>query len=216
MRTVLRYVIGYALGVGLFFGALPLALVSLSRSLDPILGTATAGLPSPRTALALVLAAVGFVFSLGSNASLLFVGRGGPTDGFGVAVSPRTRNLVTTGLYRYTRNPMVFGTNLVYLALVVYLGSLSGLLALALFVAALVPYLRWTEERRLQTDFGEGYLAYRRRTPLLFPWLPSSKDEPRALSSDCLERPTVGPETSDMGRSSARGVFVASGSAFRR
>jgi protein-S-isoprenylcysteine O-methyltransferase Ste14 len=160
---------GYAVGIGIFYGILPFCLISLSRGLDPILGTATTALPGPRAALALALCAVGLVFAVGSNAALLFQGHGGPTDGFGISVSPRTRILVTSGLYRCTRNPMVFGTNLVYLAIVVYLGSASGLVVLALFISILIPYLRWAEERRLLADFGDEYLRYRQRTPLLFP-----------------------------------------------
>ena len=128
--------------------------------IDPILGTATAALPGrSRRFLLSSSRAVGLVFAVGSNAALLFQGQGGPTDGFGIAVSPRTRHLVTTGLYRYTRNPMVFGTNLVYLAIVVHLGSVSGLVVLALFVSVLIPYLRWAEERRLLADFRRGVSA---------------------------------------------------------
>jgi protein-S-isoprenylcysteine O-methyltransferase Ste14 len=182
MRTVLRYLIGYAVGVGIFYGILPFCLVSLSRGLDPILGTATSAIPGPRAVLALALCAVGLVFAMGSNAALLFQGQGGPTDGFGIAVSPRTRILVTSGLYRYTRNPMVFGTNLVYLSIVVHLGSVSGLVVLALFISVLIPYLRWAEERRLLADFGQEYLHYRQRTPLLIPGFRRSDDEVGAAS----------------------------------
>jgi protein-S-isoprenylcysteine O-methyltransferase Ste14 len=169
MSTIVRHLVGYAVGIGIFWLAIPLGFLRLAQAVDPRLGTGVTACAATRLGLALVLAAVGLVFALGSNVALLFVGHGGPADGFGVAVSPRTRRLVTTGLYRVTRNPMVFGMNLLYLALVLYLGSVSGLVALSLFVTALRPYLRWAEERRLLKDFGAEYVRYRQQTPLLFP-----------------------------------------------
>ncbi len=172
MLTIVRYVVGYTFGFGLFWVSIPLALHTLARVVDPGLGTAVTALPALRLGLAFALAFIGLFFALGSNVALLFVGRGGAADGCGVAISPRTRHLVTTGLYRFTRNPMVLGMSLLYLALVVYLGSGTGLVAWSLFLAGLVPYLRWAEERRLLKDFGAEYLRYRARTPLIFPWWP--------------------------------------------
>lgn len=204
MERLLRHVLGLALGTGLFFVGIPAAFVALAHHVDPELGTAVAALPTTRTAIALVFAAVGLAFAASSNVWLVLVGRGGPADGFGVAVSPRTRHLVTTGPYRFTRNPMVFGMNLVYLALVVYLGSPTGLVALVLFVAALIPYLRWAEEERLLEDFGEEYLRYRRCTPLLLPVFPGAgwggEDSGAASLSPDVEARRI--------RSSARGVFA--------
>ncbi|MBN2371966.1 MAG: isoprenylcysteine carboxylmethyltransferase family protein [Vicinamibacteria bacterium] len=174
MISVIRFVVGYAIGISVFLIALPFAFWSISRNIDPLLGTSVAGFTLARSIAALLLFAVGAIFSLGSNLSLALVGRGGPTDGFGVAISPRTQRLVTTGVYRYTRNPMVFGTNLMYLALIVFLGSLAGAVALGLFICVLVPYVHWAEERRLVGDFGDAYLAYREKTSLFVPWPPRS------------------------------------------
>jgi protein-S-isoprenylcysteine O-methyltransferase Ste14 len=195
MRTVLRHLIGYAAGMALFLGLVPIGLVALSRGIDSSFGTAINALPELRFFLALLLVGIGGVYTAGSNAALLFQGRGGPTDGFGIATSPRTRALVTTGLYSQTRNPMVFGTHLIYLAIVVQLGSLGGLIVLAALVSLFIPYLRWAEEARLLADFGEEYRRYAQRTPLLFPW-----PRRRRGGSDAGHERT--------GRGHARGVLV--------
>ena len=74
-------------------------------------------------------------------------------------------NLVDTGIYRRTRNPMYVG---VAAALFGYAAFLSH--PLALFVALLFPaYIHRfqiaPEERALDRVFGEAYEAYKKRVP---------------------------------------------------
>jgi protein-S-isoprenylcysteine O-methyltransferase Ste14 len=171
MKSAIHYAIGYIVGFSIFIVGIPLGLLSLSRNVDPSLGTLVTAFPLARIAVALVLFAVGVVFAIGSNLALLFIGKGGPVEGFGVAVSPRTKHLVTTGVYRYTRNPMVFGMSLLYIALSIYLGSLVSLTAVVVFVTLLRAIVLIAEERRLLKDFGDEYVQYKNRTPLLVPKL---------------------------------------------
>ena len=68
--------------------------------------------------------------------------------------------LVTTGIYRYTRNPMYLGLLMLLLAFTAYLAvpwALVGPLAFALFIARfqIIP-----EERVLAAKFGDVYRAY--------------------------------------------------------
>jgi len=73
------------------------------------------------------------------------------------------RVLVTTGFYRYTRNPMYLGLITLLLAWVVYLGNYIGLI--------LIPFLMWVltrlqitpEEQALARIFGAQYLNYKNR-----------------------------------------------------
>jgi len=37
------------------------------------------------------------------------MGKGNPADAFNVAIGERTKKLMTSGVYRHTRNPMLFG-----------------------------------------------------------------------------------------------------------
>jgi protein-S-isoprenylcysteine O-methyltransferase Ste14 len=68
--------------------------------------------------------------------------------------------LVTTGIYRTTRNPMYLGLLMLLLAFAAYLAAplaLLGPLAFALFITRfqIIP-----EERVLSAKFGDAYRAY--------------------------------------------------------
>lgn len=73
--------------------------------------------------------------------------------------------LVTSGIYRRTRNPMYLGQALVLFGAMVYLQNLIALLVVPLFLA----YITWLqilpEERALMARFPEAYAQYRHRVP---------------------------------------------------
>lgn len=74
-----------------------------------------------------------------------------------------TTAIVTSGVYRVTRNPMYVGMALVYAAVALALGSP---LALALLPAAVLVIHRGVilrEERYLERKFGDEYRAYKAR-----------------------------------------------------
>ena len=166
---LLRHVLGFAVGLGLFAVAVPIGLYELSTGLDRMLGLERFGPPALRFALALPLLLLGLVFVVWSNLFLLTRGRGGPTDGFGVAISPRTEKLVVSGPYQYSRNPMAFGVLSVYFSISLLLGSIGGLIVLALLSPLFAFYLRRVEEPRLLGDFGEEYEEYRRNVSMIIP-----------------------------------------------
>jgi protein-S-isoprenylcysteine O-methyltransferase Ste14 len=116
-----------------------------------------------------ILMLIGFIFLIWSNLYLFQVGKGGPADAMGVAISPRTKKLVISGPYRYCRNPMVFGAFTVYLSIVIYLNSVAGLIALVILFFCAVIYLKNSEEKRLLKDFGPDYTEYREKVPMIIP-----------------------------------------------
>lgn len=61
------------------------------------------------------------------------------------------------------RNPMYLGFALLLLALAMYLGKLSGLLLVPLFMAYLQHFQIRPEERALQAKFGALFVAYCRQ-----------------------------------------------------
>lgn len=71
--------------------------------------------------------------------------------------------LVASGIYRVTRNPMYLGFALLLLALAMYLGKLSGLLLVPLFMAYLQHFQIRPEERALQAKFGVLFVTYCRQ-----------------------------------------------------
>jgi protein-S-isoprenylcysteine O-methyltransferase Ste14 len=86
-----------------------------------------------------------------------------------VGTSPNPRqipsSLVTTGIYRYTRNPMYGGMLLLYSGAALLAGSVGAVLLLP---AALILLDRWVvvpEERQLGELFGSTFTDYRARVP---------------------------------------------------
>lgn len=72
--------------------------------------------------------------------------------------------LVTSGIYRLTRNPMYLGLFLVLLSAAIGLGHPLALLAAVLFVPYMTRFQIRPEERALRARFGEAFEAYTRRT----------------------------------------------------
>lgn len=73
--------------------------------------------------------------------------------------------LVTEGLYRYTRNPMYVGMLVMLLGWAIYLGSLSPLCILPLFIWVINTQQILPEEAVLTKKFGESYRAYLQAVP---------------------------------------------------
>lgn len=72
-----------------------------------------------------------------------------------------TSALVTTGVYRFTRNPMYVGQAVILLAWAIWLASLPALLGLPAFVLYISRFQIAPEERALTGIFGAAYSDYR-------------------------------------------------------
>ena len=73
--------------------------------------------------------------------------------------------LVTSGIYRATRNPMYLGLVLLLAGSAVRFGSLTPFLVLPLFVLTLNRWQIVHEERYLAAKYGRTYDDYRARVP---------------------------------------------------
>jgi protein-S-isoprenylcysteine O-methyltransferase Ste14 len=82
-------------------------------------------------------------------------------------------NIVTGGLYKYVRHPL-YSAGLVFLWLtpVMTVNRLVLYLCLTLYIFIGVRF----EERKLIREFGQDYLEYKSRTPMLIPLSIRSKD----------------------------------------
>ncbi len=113
--------------------------------------------------------------SLRWGAALAFAAAGVALAGAGALVFRRARttinphtpdnssSLVTTGVYRFTRNPMYAGIALVLAGWAVLLSSVWALLGLPIFVAYIGRFQIAPEERALARKFGPAYAEYRSR-----------------------------------------------------
>ena len=73
------------------------------------------------------------------------------------------RRLVTSGPFRFSRNPIYLGFVVSLLGTWVYLGSLSPLLGVVVFFLAANYWYIPFEEARLREGFGEAYREYQQR-----------------------------------------------------
>lgn len=78
--------------------------------------------------------------------------------------------LVTHGIYRFTRNPMYLGLIAVVISLPVYAASLRGFLASLVLIPIIMNRIRM-EEKLLEAEYGERYLLYKKGTKRLIPYL---------------------------------------------
>ena len=100
-------------------------------------------------------------------ANLALRGLGAP---FFIALS---RKLAVDWLYAWTRNPMVLAGLAFFLSLGIWFQSLLFVLwVIILFTPALLFFVKTYEERELEIRFGESYVDYKSRTPMLIPRRP--------------------------------------------
>ena len=79
-----------------------------------------------------------------------------------------TNRLVTSGIYRCTRHPMLFGLTLLPFGVAFLLGSPTFILYVAPAEALFILFMVLTlEEREALAKFGDAYREYRRQIPLV-------------------------------------------------
>lgn len=71
--------------------------------------------------------------------------------------------LVTSGVFRWSRNPMYLGFTLLLTGIAVGFGTLSPIIGPVLFFFAAELWYIPFEEKKMEETFGEEYLAYKRR-----------------------------------------------------
>ena len=79
-----------------------------------------------------------------------------------IALVPQ-KSLITTGPYRFSRNPLYLGGNVfIFLGAVILLGSPSGIVLTAINVLV-VEFMIRREEKQLAREFGEEWVRYKNR-----------------------------------------------------
>ena len=88
----------------------------------------------------------------------------------GSNVSPfaPTTALVTTGIFRFTRNPMYFGLTSIYLGVALITRSIPAFVTLPVTLALADRLVVDREERYLEARFGERYRNYKADVPRWF------------------------------------------------
>ena len=120
-------------------------------------------IPVTRFCLAVPIAMIGLALSLWSIIYMKQVGKGNPFDAMGLEVAPRTKHLMTDGPYKWSRNPMLSGTYLYYIDVLIALWNWRAILVFALIATVMMLQVH-SEEKRLEADFGQEYLDYKKTT----------------------------------------------------
>jgi protein-S-isoprenylcysteine O-methyltransferase Ste14 len=178
-RKTVQHILGYLIGGSLFLVLVPLGLYRLSRSFDHLIGMQLIPIAGLRVTASVILSLFGLLFALWSIVVQNRIGKGGPLEVADMEVSPKTQNLVVTGPYKYTRNPMLLGACVYYCAVAIYLNSMIALAIVTLFmIFMLIFVVKLTEEPRLRKDFGSDYEKYRQRVSMFIPWMQKQPGSP--------------------------------------
>ena len=153
----MKQVLGYFLGFAIFIVGIPALMWLVSGR------PAFTDLPTGRLFVSALIAIAGLSLSVWSIVYMKRVGKGNPFDAMGHEVAPRTKHLMTEGPYKLSRNPMLSGTYLYYVGIVVVFWTWWALLVFAIVASLMMLQVR-SEEKRLEADFGEEYLEYKKRT----------------------------------------------------
>lgn len=157
----MKQFIGYFLGFAIFIAGIPTLMWWVAGA------PSFADIPVMRLYLAILVALIGLSLSVWSIVYMKRVGKGNPFDAMGHEVAPRTKHLMTDGPYRFSRNPMLSGTYLYYIGVLIALWSLWAL-AVFVAVATLMTLQVRSEEKRLEADFGQEYLDYKNKVRRFF------------------------------------------------
>ena len=113
--------------------------------------------------IALPLWAIGAIILLWSFWNFLVQGRGTPAP-----IDP-PKELVATGFYRYTRNPMYVGILLVIISHFLWFGLWNLLIYAVIISIAFNTFIAYYEEPTLRKKFGAAYDDYCQHVPR---WIP--------------------------------------------
>jgi protein-S-isoprenylcysteine O-methyltransferase Ste14 len=134
-----------------------LGMLLIGLAAERVIGPRSFGLDRP------LLLGAGLLLSIAGAAAI--VAAAGLFRRAGTTPEPwtSTASIVTTGLYRRTRNPMYLGMALICAGLALALDAPLALILLPVTMLVIQTQVIAREERYLETKFGEPYRDYRRR-----------------------------------------------------
>jgi protein-S-isoprenylcysteine O-methyltransferase Ste14 len=158
-------IIAVIFGGLIFWTVIPFFMIVVSSYVDLwlCLPTFYYGLINPGVGLLFMI--VGWLFANWTVVVQFSLGKGTPIP------LMATQRLIVKGPYTYCRNPMTLGTDLFYLGVAIWLGSLSAIGLSLVYPVGILIYIKLIEEKELEDRFGFEYLEYKMKTPFLIPSL---------------------------------------------
>ena len=157
------HIFGYLLGLVIFVIGIPALMWLVSDRAWPYVPDSVV-----LCVIGVLFAVCGLALSIYSIIYMRIVGKGNPFDAYGHELAPRTMNLMTGGPYSLCRNPMLVGIYLYDTGILVWLWSVLPLLIFLVEVIFLTLQVK-SEEKRLEKDFGQDYLDYKKRVGRYYP-----------------------------------------------
>lgn len=108
--------------------------------------------------LGIIFLVLGFSLGLGSG---LYFRRLGTNPRPGA----KATLMVTTGPFKYTRNPMYLGLTTMLIGTATLLGTFSPVLIIPIFFILVRTQFVLREEKLMEQWFGQPYLEYKKKTP---------------------------------------------------
>ena len=151
-------------GTIVFLGVTPFVLFHISSYLSSFIPVT---FPEYYEHVVAAIALFSAIFLMNCSLLLLWTdGKGTPAP-----IAP-TQKLVTTGPYKYCRNPIELGTGGYFLFIGIWFdGLVTGVLCQLFGMILGYGYIKLIEERELMLRFGEPYKNYLATTPLFIPAL---------------------------------------------
>ena len=122
--------------------------------------------------LAILLPNLHYLFSLKTVVAIIVLAVSAVIAGLAIygfrkhdtTVNPKhpeeTNQIVNSGIYAYSRNPMYLAFFLILFALAIFLGNIATFMILPLFIMYITRFQIIPEERMLNNHFGLAYKAY--------------------------------------------------------
>ena len=82
------------------------------------------------------------------------------------------KKFIVRGPYRYVRNPMLIGVNLILISEYLILNSLIIFIWSSIFIVINLIYHKFNEEKKLELRFGNSYTEYKKNVSA---WIPRIK-----------------------------------------
>ncbi len=170
-----KMILGYFVGGLLVLVILPTIIYKITTLFDQLYRLEIIHNSTIRWFLIIILFTVGSIYGIWSIIVQNRIGKGGPVDIGNIEISPKTENLVVSGPYKSTRNPMLFGAFLMYLAFSLFINSLTSVVLVGLLFVFMLTIVVKMEEKRLLKDFGDQYAEYRKKVSPFIPWFHRKK-----------------------------------------
>jgi protein-S-isoprenylcysteine O-methyltransferase Ste14 len=165
-----KMILGYIAGGLLVIVLVPSIIYLITSLFDNVYRSEMIGNAIIKWIIIILLLVIGLLYGIWSVIIQNTVGEGGPLEIGNIEISPKTKNLVVSGPYKNTRNPMLFGSFLIYLAFAFFINSITSVVLVCAILVFMLTVVVKMEEKRLLKDFGNQYEEYRKKVSMFIPW----------------------------------------------